>query len=188
MIGSDNEIFSCLRLNDERGYGRLVDTFREPVFLYAKSIVGDSDTAHEIIDDVFVKLWVQRLQVSVSSSFRSYLFRMVHNACIDYLRSGKRLARVTIISTEELKQRLDVFEIADPDNLFDGMFSDQFEIAFTRELEKLPEQCREIFILCRYEQLSYPEIAKQLNISLSTVKTQMVRAMMKLKEGLKEFL
>jgi RNA polymerase sigma-70 factor (ECF subfamily) len=55
-------------------------------------------------------------------------------------------------------------------------------------MEKLPDQCREIFILCRYHLLSYPEIASQLDVSLSTVKTQMVRAMMKLKEGLKEFL
>jgi RNA polymerase sigma-70 factor (ECF subfamily) len=113
---------------------------------------------------------------------------MVHNAAIDHLRSAKKYTQTPIFSVEELKQRQDVFEIADSNSLFDGLFSDQFEQAFHQEMEKLPDQCREIFILCRYHLLSYPEIASQLDVSLSTVKTQMVRAMMKLKEGLKEFL
>ena len=182
------ELFSCVRLGDERAYGKLVGTFRERVFIYANSIVRDSDKALEIINDVFVKVWTQRSQLTISTSFKSYLFRMVHNACIDYFRSNNKQSKVAIISIEEQNQRLAIFEIADSSNLFDTLFSDHYELALTIEIEKLPDQCREVFILCRYEQLSYPEIAKQLNISLSTVKTQMVRAMTKLREGLKDFL
>jgi RNA polymerase sigma-70 factor, ECF subfamily len=188
MIQPDKELFSCLRSGDERAYGKLVNTFHDSFFLYAKSIVGNPEVAKEIINDVFVKVWEQRLQVSASASIRSYLYRMVHNAGIDYLRRCKKNAETSIISVEEIKLRIDVFEIPDSRSLYDGMFSDQFESAFNDEMEKLPDQCREIFILCRYDQLTYQEIASRLNISLSTVKTQMVRAMMKLKDGLKEYL
>jgi RNA polymerase sigma-70 factor (family 1) len=188
MIRPEDDLFFCLRSGDERGYGKLVEAFRNPVHLYAKNIVGNFEIAQEICNDVFLRLWEQRSQISGISSVKSYLFRMVHNAAIDHLRSAKKHAQASIYSVEELKQRLDVFEIADSNSPFDGLFSDQFELAFHREMGKLPDQCREIFILCRYQQLSYPEIASRLGISLSTVKTQMVRAMMKLKEGLIEFL
>ena len=87
-----------------------------------------------------------------------------------------------------MKLRQEVFEIADTDTSFEKLYSEQAETNLAREIGKLPDQCREIFILSRFEQLSYPEIATRLNLSLSTVKTQMVRAMVKLRDAMKDFI
>ena len=93
-----------------------------------------------------------------------------------------------MISYDDLKMRLEIFELEDHDSFFDNLFSEQMENAIHHAIEELPEQCREVFILSRYELLSYPQISQKLNISLSTTKTQMCRAMHKLKDALKDFL
>jgi RNA polymerase sigma-70 factor (ECF subfamily) len=188
MNPRDEEMLDCLRSGDERRYGRLVVRLQEAACLYAKSIVLQTASAHEIVNDVFLKLWTSRDQLTITSSFRAYLFRMIHNHCCDYLRSTKRSANLNFISIEDMKLRLEIFEIADTDTGFNNLYSEQVETNLAREIGRLPEQCREIFILSRFEQLSYPEIATKLNLSLSTVKTQMVRAMVKLKDAMKDFI
>jgi RNA polymerase sigma-70 factor (ECF subfamily) len=180
-----DDLLACLRSGDERNYTKFVSALHEPVWMYAKSIVIHPFAAHEIVNEIFLKLWMNRDQLDIKSSFRSYFFRMIHNQCCDYLRKNKQS---DFISIDDIEYRLEIFEIAEQETYFDKIFSEELETAFKIELEKLPQKCREIFILCRFKQMTYPEIAKQLNISLSTVKTQMIRAMTKLKDALKDYL
>jgi RNA polymerase sigma-70 factor (ECF subfamily) len=183
-----DELLVCLRSGDERSYTKLVSALHEPAWMYAKSIVIHPFSAHEIINEVFLKLWMNRNQLVIKSSIRSYFFRMIHNHCCDYLRKNKQFLGHDFISIDDIESRLEIFEISEPETYFDKIFSEELETAFKIELEKLPQKCREIFILCRFKQMTYPEIAKQLNISLSTVKTQMIRAMARLKDALKDYL
>jgi RNA polymerase sigma-70 factor, ECF subfamily len=181
------DMLTCLRSGDERSYARFVTSLHEAAWLYAKSIVIHPFIADEIVNDIFLKLWMNRDDLSIKSSFRSYFFRMIHNHCCDYLRMNKRSEDHNFISIDDMKFRLEVFEITDQESYFDKLFSEEFEEAFKMEIERLPQQCREIFILSRFEEMTYPEIANRLNLSLSTVKTQMIRAMDKLKDALKNF-
>ena len=182
------EILKGIQSANHKSFGYLIQLYFNPITLYAKSIVQDSELTKEIVQDVFIKIWNSRDTLEVTSSLKAYLFQMTHNLCIDHLRTRNNKRNLNIISYDDLKMRMEIFDLADSDSFFDKLFSDEMEHAIHLAIEDLPEQCREVFILCRYEQLTYPQISKKLNISLSTTKTQMVRAMHKLKDALQEYL
>ena len=182
------EILKGIQSANQKSFGYLIQLYFNPITLYAKSIVLDSELAKEIVQDVFMKIWDNRVSLDIKTSFKAYLYQMTHNMCIDHLRSRANKRNLSIVSYDDFKMRLEVFELEDGNSLFDKLFSEQMEEAIHHAIEELPEQCREVFMLSRYEMLTYPQISRRLNISLSTTKTQMVRAMQKLKDALKDFL
>ena len=184
----EQEILKGIKSANQKSFGYLIQLYFNPITLYAKSIVLDSELAKEIVQDVFLKIWDTRDSLIIKSSLKSYIYQMTHNLCIDHLRTKANKKNLSLISYDDLKMRLDIFELEDPDSFFDILFSEQMETAIHHAIEELPEQCREVFILSRYDLLSYPQISQKLNISLSTTKTQMCRAMNKLKDALKDFL
>jgi RNA polymerase sigma-70 factor (ECF subfamily) len=184
----EKEILKGIQSANQKSFGYLIQLYFNPITLYAKSIVLDSELAKEIVQDVFLKIWDNRESLVIKSSLKSYIYQMTHNLCIDHLRNRANKRNLSLISYDDLKMRLDIFELKDPDSFFDTLFSEQMENAIHHAIEELPEQCREVFILSRYDSLSYPQISQKLNISLSTTKTQMCRAMNKLKDALKDFL
>ena len=182
------EILKGIQSANQKSFGYLIQLYFNPITLYAKSIVLDAELAKEIVQDVFLKIWDNRDSLEIKTSLKAYIYQMTHNLCIDHLRNRANKRNLNLISYDDLKLRLEIFELEDHDSLFDKLFTEQMEAAIHHAIEELPEQCREVFILSRYESLSYPQISKELNISLSTTKTQMVRAMHKLKDALKDFL
>jgi RNA polymerase sigma-70 factor, ECF subfamily len=184
----ERELIKSLHSGDQRAYGMLIRLYFQPLTIYAKSITLDSEQAKDIVQEVFVKIWNARNSLDVRSSLKSYLYRMTHNACIDQLRKDKSRSSTKSVSYDDSQHRMQAFEIQDQEIFFDLMFSEELEVLLQNAIDQLPGQCREIFILCRYEQLSYQEISQKLTISLSTVKTQMVRAMKKLHESMKIFI
>lgn len=185
----EQEILKGIQSGDQKSFGYLIQLYFNQITLYAQSIVQDNELAKEIVQDVFLKIWDMRSTLEIKSSLKAYIYQITHHLCIDYLR--KRIInnkKLSVISYDDLEMRLNVFELEDHDSFFDKLFSTQMESAINNAIEELPQQCREIFMLSRYEQLTYPQISRRLSISLSTTKTQMVRAMLKLKDSLKDFL
>jgi RNA polymerase sigma-70 factor, ECF subfamily len=185
----EQEILKGIQSGDQKSFGYLIQLYFNQITLYAQSIVQNNELAKEIVQDVFLKIWDMRNTLEIKSSLKAYIYQITHNLCIDYLRkdilANKKLS---VVSYDDLEMRLSVFELEDRDSFFDKLFSAQMEDAINNAIEELPQQCREVFMLSRYEHLSYPQISRRLNISLSTTKTQMVRAMHKLKDSLKDFL
>jgi RNA polymerase sigma-70 factor (ECF subfamily) len=184
----DKEIIKGMMSGDQRAYGILIRLYFQPLTIYAKGILIDFDQSKDIVQEVFIKIWKTAQTIDVNTSLKAYLYKAVHNACIDYLRKEKSRSALKSISYDDLQFRLKVFDIKEDNNLFDNLFSDELELQLKLAIEQLPAQCREIFILNRYEQLSYQDISEKLSISLSTVKTQMGRAMQKLMESMKKYL
>ena len=184
----DKEIIKGLLSGDQRAYGMLIRLYFQPLTIYAKGILTDFEQAKDIVQEVFLKIWNTSSSLDINTSLKSYLYRTVHNACIDYLRKEKSRTTLKSISYDDLQFRLKVFEIKENESFFDVMFSEELEIELGKAIEQLPPQCKEIFILSRYEQLTYHDISEKLTISLSTVKTQMQRAVQKLMESMKKYL
>lgn len=180
----DREIIKGIKEGDQRAYGMLIRLYFQPLTNYAKSIVFDFEQAKDIVQDVFLKIWNTRNELNVTTSLKSFLYRSVHNACIDFLRKTKAKNALQQVSYDDIQIRIQAFEIGDNDHFFDVIFTEELESELNKAIEQLPAQCREIFLLNRFEQLSYGEISKNLSVSLSTVKTQMVRAMQKLQESM----
>ncbi len=138
--------------------------------LYAAKIIHDQGAIEEIVSDCFIKIWEKRQKLQIHKSVKHYLFLMLRNAIIDYLRK--------LENEKELS-----FDIPDfPDETY---FDEQQSFAqLHQSISKLPEQRRLILEMIAFDNLSYKETAEKLGISVNTVKTQMGRAYKFLKETL----
>jgi RNA polymerase sigma-70 factor (ECF subfamily) len=165
---------------DKRAFEQLFRSFFPSLVLFAQKYLPDQDTAKEIVHNVFLNLWEKRQQVDTSSSLKSYLFTSVHNRCLNYIRDQKKFDK-----DETRFQKLDSTAFSDG---VDHLEEQELEQRIYDALQSLPEKCKEIFLLNRFEGLKYAEIADRLNISVKTVETQMSRALRILREKLIEYL
>jgi RNA polymerase sigma-70 factor (ECF subfamily) len=156
------------------GYEKLFKQYYGSLCIYARNIIKDSDSAEDIVHEVFIKLWEKRNEINPEQSIKSYLFTAVHNRCLNYIRDNKKFT-----------ERDEYFENSD-------LISEETESVEQSELEakvfnamnKLPEKCREVFHMCKIDELKYAEVAEKLGISIKTVENQMGKALKVLREEL----
>jgi RNA polymerase sigma-70 factor (family 1) len=175
-------LFKRVKEGDERSFEMLFRKYYPGLSSYATLFLKCDDLARELVHETFIKIWERRDSIIVESSFKSYIYRSVHNNCINFLKKSRCLSEKNeAVRDEILKQHEINMYYFDQESL-DRLLPDDFEAAFSRGLSTLPDQCREIFVLCRDDKLSYHEVADRLGISVNTVKTQMKRALSKLRE------
>lgn len=145
----------------------------------AQRYVKDFDTAKEIVQDAFISLWEKHETIDMQGAMKSYLTMVIHNKCTNYLRDNRKFDR----NIMEIENLLDVPEYESTDSLV----TDELKTKIDSAISELPEKCREIFILNRYENLKYQEIADKLQISVKTVETQMSKALQHMRLRLAEF-
>lgn len=147
---------------------------------FAQKYLGDLDSSKEIVHNVFIKLWENRHSFEWEKPAKSYLFTSVYNRSMNFIRDNKKFA-----SAEDEESQSALLET--------GEFTDTMEVAeleghIQQALKKLPEKCREVFELNRFQGKRYAEIAEHLNISVKTVETQMSKALKIMKEELKDYI
>ncbi len=148
----------------------------EPLCRLAMKYIGDFDNAKDIVHEVFTSFWQKFDLLSHDTQYKSYLFTAVRNKSFNYLRDKKShltIADAEEQSTPELVESLETKELAR-------------EINYALNL--LPDRCREVFELSRFEELKYAQIAQKLDISTKTVEAQISKALRMLRDHLKEFL
>lgn len=147
---------------------------------FARKYTGDLDAAKEIVHNVFLRIWENRSDFEWEKPAKSYLFTSVYNRSLNYIRDNRKLIR------QENFQALHL--IADESAYSENLETAELESRIKQTLQRLPEKCRQVFELSRFEQKKYSEIAMQLNISVKTVETQMSKALHMLREELKDYL
>ena len=147
---------------------------------FARKYTGDLDSAKEIVHSVFIRIWENRSEFDWDKPAKSYLFTSVYNRSLNYVRDNKKFISHEAASGNTLVTDEAVFN--------DSLATAELEDRINQALKKLPEKCREIFELSRFENKKYTEIADQLNISVKTVETQMSKALHVLKEELRDYL
>ncbi len=183
----DADILKGINRGDKKIYDLVFKSYYPGLCAFARDYLRSHDAAREISQEVFLYLWENRGKLRINTSLKAYLYRSVHNRCLNYIRDNLTLTHKEI-HLDQLKNNADLLFIEIPEGVFDKFYSEQMENELETAIELLPEQCRRIFRLCRYENLTYKEIAKRLNISPSTIKTQMSRAMNKLREKMVKYL
>ncbi len=136
----------------------------------------DEDDAREVVHLVFISLWEKREEIDFSKSVKSYLFTSVHNRSLNVIRDRKKF------SSEEVPDMAGAWDVSAQ------IESMELEEKINEALGTLPEKCREIFELNRFDGLKYSEIATQLGISVKTVENQMSKALKILREKLSKYL
>lgn len=142
----------------------------------AENIIGDGDGAHDVVQEVFLKLWNKRDQISAILNQKAYLFKSVINASITYLEQNKN------------KTSLSELKIESSSSSDSALLSEELEKKIQLALNGLPPKCKAIFVLSRFEGLKNKEIAQSLGLSLKTVENQMGIALKKMKDDLKSYL
>jgi RNA polymerase sigma-70 factor (ECF subfamily) len=155
---------------------------------FAKVYVLSEEEAENMVQDVFFELWEKREVLSMPVNLIAYLFTSLKNKCLNYLRH-QLITRETADHIREehrlaMQMSFNSLEVFEQD-LLSGQ---NIETLLTRALDSLPERCREIFILSKFEGKKQKEIATMLNISTNTVETQMSIAYRKLRIELKDYL
>ena len=146
---------------------------------FAQKYVKDFETAKEIVQDAYISMWEKRETIDMERAVKSYLTMVIHNKCTNYLRDNRKFDKYII----DIENLLDVPEYESSDS----MVADELKISIDSAINELPEKCREIFILNRYENLKYQEIADKLQISVKTVESQMSKALQHMRVRLAEY-
>jgi len=178
----EQELLCLIMNNDERFLELLFKLYYSKLCVYATTFIKIPDLAEEIVQETFIKFWENRASIQIDISFKAYIFRSVHNNCINYLKKSDVIRRQYKEMSDEIIYHNEVALQNFSPEIIEGLISEELESRLNNALEDLPPQSRKIFIMNRFDQLSYCEIANELNISVNTVKTQMKRALKKLRE------
>ena len=176
----EKQVLASLSEGSESALEMLFKTYYQALCQYAYSFLRDKDEAEEVVQAAFVNIWDRRGELSIQTSVKSYLFRAVRNACLNVIKH-QRVRKEH--ETHELAQGEPVHE-----GPTEGVLATELERRISSAMRALPEQCRLVFQLSRFEELKYAEIADQLNISVKTVENHMGKALRIMREQLKDYL
>jgi len=165
---------------DKSTFEKLFRDYFIPLTAFAKKYVGDIDSAKEIVHDVFVNLWSKRETIDIEKSVKSYLYTSAYNRSLNYIRDKKKFE--TNITVEDNSIHSSEWSF---DNDIEAL---ELEEKINKVISSLPEKCKQVFLMSRFEGLKYHEIAEKLNISIKTVESQMSKALKALRENLKDYL
>jgi RNA polymerase sigma-70 factor (ECF subfamily) len=167
---------------DYAAYRELFTRYYRALCTYSMRVVVVREVAEEVVSDVFVKLWKNREQIEVHTSFEAYMYRAVRNQSLDYLKL--RMHRV--YERESLESIQWNIAYANHHTPVEEVVFNEFYERVEGHINDLPRQCQLIFRMSREEGLRYREIAERLKISIKTVETQMGRALKVLRERVPE--
>jgi RNA polymerase sigma-70 factor (ECF subfamily) len=155
-------------------------TYYQSLCNYAYTFLHDRDESEEIVQSSFLTIWEKREALEIRTSLKSYLYTAVRNSCLNVIKHEK-------IKQRHVSEALAVSERSH-DSVTHRVLSSELEDRIQTSMKRLPEQCRLIFKLSRFEELKYAEIAEHLNISIKTVENQMGKALRIMREELKDYL
>ncbi len=150
---------------------------------FAYNFVNRHDLAEEIVQDTFLRIWERYDELDMTAE-KAYLYRAVQNNCLNFIRQDKIRRRYGHELMEQLENRISLMNTGATPSPAEKLEHSQLALMAEAAIRRLPPQCQDIFRLSRFEDLSYPEISRQLGISVNTVKTQMTRALRKLRDEL----
>ena len=182
MVNSEREAVKELQVGEKDFYIRLFEANYKNLALYAKRFVMDTEIARDLVQDVFIYLWDKREQLSINRSIDSYLYRAVHNACINHLK--RESTKVNYLKQFLLKITDNTLPSSGSEDAHQIVVHNELLEKIEAIIESLPEQCRNIFRMSRFRGMQNKEIARIYAISTRTVETQIYRALKILREKL----
>lgn len=164
-------------LKDLKAFELFFENNYQLASLIAYKYTKDIGIAEDLTQEVFASIWKRRNDINLKSSLRSYLLAAIRKAAIKHSERKKKNAILI-----EDKSIAEVQQIAEEENYS----NEALAVAISNAIEKLPPRRRRVFKLAYYEQLSYKEIANELEVSVNTVKTHIVQSYKSLKVELSE--
>lgn len=182
----DISLFQSIKNGDEIAFEKLFQQYYYQLCVYAREFVKKNELAEEVVEDVFCKIWKKKATIEIKLSVKSYLYKAVYHTSLNYLESENKHSKSNKELSGDFENHKDISTTEDFSSL--NLISQELEQKIKAGIESLPDQCKMIFKMSRFEGLKYIEIASKLSLSIKTVETQMSRALTKLRKHLKEYL
>ena len=167
-------IVNKFRAGDAAAFDAIYNMYSKKLYNFAYGLLKDSDSAGEIVQEVFVTLWEKRNQVDITLNFENYIFTITRNAIRKFFRKKSMENKVKdflVQNSPEVVENTDTSII----------YKELLELA-NKTIENLPPKRKTVYKLSRNESMSIKEIAERLNISTRTAENQLIRALKYLKE------
>lgn len=174
----DAQLLAGLKDNSHGSYSILFQTYYKDLVLFAGTMIRDKSACEDIVQNIFLKLWNERETLEIETSLKSYLLRAVRNSCIDFIRHKKIVDNYANA----------IFAMDGDYTTEDYVLHSDLNKHLQKAILKLPEKQREAFVLSRFQDMKYKEIAKKLNIAERTVEDRISKALSQLRLELKDFL
>lgn len=179
LLHTEKELVTKLQKGDSFAFEVLFYKYRNKVKGFAVKMVPTQVDPEEIVQEVFVKLWLKKEFINPDKDFQSYLFAIAKNLIVDHLKSA--VNRRLYFVGEHFQNDLLV------DEGLDNLMPADAEEKLQKLINEIPERRREIFRLSRFDGLSYKQIAEKLNISENTVDSQIRNALAFLRKEIRKF-
>lgn len=186
MKQEEQKIIEQLKQGDNAAYKYLYDQYYVLLCSIAYEFLKDYFLAETIVDDLILNIWQKRENLEITF-LRSYLVRAVRNRCINYLNLEQERKEIafSFINPND-KER--IFHSKVSEYPLGILIENELEEKIAQAIERLPEDCRQVFTLSRFENKRYDEIGETLGISVNTVKYHMKNALSRLHKELSQYL
>lgn len=169
-------ILELIRQNEREAFRLLFERYYDNLLLYSFHILDDLEAAEDIVQECFIYLWNSKRLNSFSGDLERFIFKIIKNRSLLFLKEHKKRNAVREASSEETSH--DSSAVAEEDLL-------EVELLYDT-IDRLPEKCRQVFLMACLNDRTYQEVADELGVSVNTVKTQMKTALRFLRENLQK--
>lgn len=180
MLASETDLLEAIREGDETAFEMIFKEYYQNLCRYANSFLSDREEAEEVVQASFITIWEKRNILQINASFKAYLYQAIRNRCLNVIKHEK-------VKQQHAQHQVVMMSKHD-EATADTVLSNELEKKIYLAMQALPEQCRLVFKLSRFEELKNQEIADQLNISVKTVENQIGKALKIMREQLREYL
>jgi RNA polymerase sigma-70 factor (ECF subfamily) len=174
-----DELFRSVAMqDDESAFKILYYQFFTPLCIFAMRFVRNRNDCEDVVQETFLRIWINRKTIEISSSIQNFLVTSVKNACIDHLRKKEteQSFREWLLENTSDESNEDVYAVSELSQMLN------------RALAKLPDKIRTTFVMNRFDGKTYTETATLQNISVKTVESHMAKAIKFLRKELKDYL
>lgn len=183
----DKRILEQLKTGDPKAFEYVFMQWYEPLVHFADEYITDLESARNIVQNIFMDLWEKHSWVDPESNLKAYLYLATRNACLSFIRHHQVEVcyyEKSMRNSENLQLNYEALEQLK----IDQIDLSNLEKIIQKTIDSLPERCREVFILSRYDDLKNKEIANKLDITEKAVEANITRALSRLRANTKEYM
>ncbi len=164
---TDRQLINQIQKDDKKSFDELFERYYDQCYTYVTALVKDVPATKDILQNVFLKIWINRMKIDKSKPFKNYLFISIRNESFTFLRQQSRLQKTDLPS-----------DVEDTDtDIVNKLMSQEIDMIICHAIEKMPPQRREVFKKNRGEGKSISEIAAEMGLSPRTVERHLYLAM-----------
>jgi len=170
MESADQILIAGIKRDDYSSYNQLFTRYYSRLCAFVFNLTQNYSASEDVVQELFIKLWIQREKLDITENISGYLYRASKNAALNYLRAEKnRLKSINDMPVQEWQPDESLIEQI------------EFSAALNQCISQLPERSRDVFMKSRFDGLKQQEISDQLGISVKTIKNQIWKSLQFLK-------